>query len=235
VRVWAFGLFASSLGGCVPAGGPLPRLAVLPENFAPYGVAFARYTAPEFPAALRATGVSTGYAVVAVTIDDDGRVEDAVGIEASDPAFVEAVVAVTPQWLLVPGEGDTQPRREVLHYRFRSSGAIRLLSHREGAAALFVESADDFARVRTVSAEEVDGGLVRLEPPADAPFERPAGNASVSFVVDEDGRVRVPVVVAASDAAFGAVALAALKNWRFAPPLRNGEPVLAEVRARWGG
>ena len=50
---------------------------------------------------MRATGGS-GYSVVAVTVAPDGRVTDAVGIEASDQAFIDAVLAVVPEWLFAP-------------------------------------------------------------------------------------------------------------------------------------
>ncbi len=228
--------------GCTRAGGPLPTM--LPENFPPYGIVFHRYKAPEFPFELRATPVASGHSVVVVTIDEVGRVEDAVAIEASDPAFGRAVIEVTPEWIFaavespresegeLPAEPAPEPRREVLHYRFHRSGVVSSLSHREGARALFVESSDDFARVRMVAWEELDEPPVRIEP-AD-PGRAVEGNADLTFVIDETGAVRVPAVVAASDHAVGLAALTAIKQWKFTPPRRGGEPVLVEVRARWG-
>jgi TonB family protein len=237
---------AAVVYGCTQAGGPLPT--ILPENFPPYGIEFHRYQAPEFPFELRATPVASGHSVVVVTIDEVGRVEDAVAIEASDPAFGRAVLAVTPEWIFAPlkppedasEEAATasvpEPRREVLHYRFHRSGVVSSLSHREGARALFVESSDDFARIRMVAWEELDEKPVRIEAAAsDAPATRRAeGNADLSFVIDETGAVRVPTVLAASDYAIGLAALDAIKEWKFTPPRRGGEPVLVEVRARWG-
>jgi hypothetical protein len=68
VRVATLVLIALSAAACTqserrPAGG------LLPQSFAPYGIEFTRYTAPEFPLALRATGVATGYSVIAVTVE----------------------------------------------------------------------------------------------------------------------------------------------------------------------
>jgi TonB family protein len=154
---------------------------------------------------------------------------------------------VTPEWIFapvespresvgeLPAEAAPEPRREVLHYRFHRSGVVSSLSHREGARALFVESSDDFARVRMVAWEELDEPPVRLEPADPASAGRAAeGNADLTFVIDETGAVRVPTVVAASDHAIGLAALTAIKQWKFTPPRRRGEPVLVEVRARWG-
>jgi len=58
--------------------------------------------------------------------------------------------------------------------------------------------------------------------------ERPAGEAVIEFIIDRDGRARLPRVVSATQEAFGWAAAAAISQWVFAPPLRKGEPT--EVR-----
>ena len=222
------------LAACT-SGDTRPSPGLLPDSFPPYGVEFRRYRAPELPSQMRATGES-GYSVVAVTVGPDGRVTDAVGIEASDQAFIDAVLAVVPEWLFAPVEKPpTEPRREVFHYRFRLSGVINVLSHREGAEAAFTGNGDDVAKIRTVRWSDMSAPPERLPPePGDAPPPRIRGMAEINFVIDESGRVRVPAVVDASDWDAALVALDAVKDWRFAPPTQEGKPVLVEVRARWG-
>ena len=56
------------------------------------------------------------------------------------------------------------------------------------------------------------------------------GQALVEFLVDEEGHVRLPRVVSASDPAFGWSAVQAMSFWRFAPPRRGGKEQI--VRAR---
>jgi TonB family protein len=208
---------------------------LLPESFAPYGVEFRQYRAPELPPQMRATGDS-GYSVIAMTVGPDGRVTDAVGIEASDQAFIDAVLAVVPEWVLVPVEDPpTEPRREVMHFRFRLSGVINVLSHREGAEAAFSGNADTVAHIRTIRWSDMDPPPERLPAQVgDAPPPRIRGMAEINFIIDETGRVRVPSVVEASDWDAALVALDAVKDWRFEPPKHEGQPVLVEVRARWG-
>jgi outer membrane biosynthesis protein TonB len=210
--------------------------SLLPQSFAPYGIEFVRYRAPEFPPQLRATGVASGYSVIAVTVEPSGRVEDAVGMEASDQAFIDAVLAVTPEWLLAPlsTAAATEPRREVLHYQFRLSGVVNVLTHREGAESAFPGSGDGVARVRTVRWSDMDPPPERLPPEADAPPGRVKGMAEINFIIDQTGRVRVPAIVDASDWDAALVALDAVRSWRFAPPQQDGQPVLVDVRARWG-
>ena len=56
------------------------------------------------------------------------------------------------------------------------------------------------------------------------------GTVYIVFVVDQRGRVENPVVQSASDPAFEAPALAAVKQWKFEPGKRNGEPVRFRMR-----
>jgi len=53
----------------------------------------------------------------------------------------------------------------------------------------------------------------------------PEGTATVSFVVDVEGRVRVPEMVKATHAELGAAALTAIRSWSFVPPVRGKQPV----------
>ncbi|MBX3463258.1 MAG: energy transducer TonB [Planctomycetes bacterium] len=52
----------------------------------------------------------------------------------------------------------------------------------------------------------------------------------VLFVVDQSGRVENPVVQSSSDPAFEAVVLAAIKQWKFEPGKRGGQPVRSRMR-----
>jgi hypothetical protein len=228
------GVGLAILGGCLPANLPMQGPALLPESFPPYGISFRRYEAPQFPHTLRALGVATGYSVVVVTVSNEGRVLDAVGIEASNPAFTEAVIEKTPRWIFAPVDSATMPRREVLHYRFRLSGVVSSLTHREGAKEAFAESKDDFARVRTVAWSDLDSPPVRLDVAVVDPRPRIGGSAEISFIIDQEGNVRVPVVIGATESDIGIIALEQVAQWRFSPPRQEGRSVLVEVRARWG-
>ncbi len=56
------------------------------------------------------------------------------------------------------------------------------------------------------------------------------GTVYIVFVVDQRGRVENPIVQTASDPAFEAAALAAVRQWKFEPGKRNGEPVRFRMR-----
>jgi TonB family protein len=211
----------------------LPGIELLGENFPPYDIEFLGYEAPSFPSRLRATSIGSGYGIVVVTIDEDGRVDDAVVVEASHSAFAEAILEVVPAWVFDAASAETVPRREVLHYFFRLSGVATSLTHRDGAKAAFESLERHRPAVRTVSPLDVEPHGIGVAQAGSVPAEAaPAivsGTAEVSFVIDQTGNVRVPVVTASTDPALGAAALATVEQWRFVPPTFEGSPVLIEV------
>lgn len=59
--------------------------------------------------------------------------------------------------------------------------------------------------------------------------KRPA-TVTLLFVVDQNGKVENPIVQSSSDPAFEAPALAAIKQWKFEPGKRGGQPVRSSMR-----
>lgn len=57
------------------------------------------------------------------------------------------------------------------------------------------------------------------------------GKVTILFVVDRSGAVQNPVVQASSDPVLERPALAAVKQWKFEPGKRNGQPVRFRMRA----
>lgn len=60
--------------------------------------------------------------------------------------------------------------------------------------------------------------------------KRTPGSVTIVFVVDPRGRVENPVVQKSSDPALEAPALAAVRQWRFEPGKKNGQPVRFRMR-----
>jgi protein TonB len=56
------------------------------------------------------------------------------------------------------------------------------------------------------------------------------GTVYIIFIVDQRGRVENPVVQQSTDAVFEKPALAAIKQWKFEPGKRNGQPVRFRMR-----
>lgn len=71
--------------------------------------------------------------------------------------------------------------------------------------------------------------LHRVEPeyPAEAAREGRHGRVFVEILVNERGEVERARVLQSEDRAFDEAALAAIRQWRYSPPLDHGKPVKA--------
>jgi TonB family protein len=56
-----------------------------------------------------------------------------------------------------------------------------------------------------------------------------AGSATISYVIDEDGRTKDFYIVSATFKYFGSHAAYAVKRWRFAPARKDGKPVAVKI------
>ncbi len=73
--------------------------------------------------------------------------------------------------------------------------------------------------------------LYQPSPSIDAKLRKKTpGTVYILFVVDQRGRVENPIVQKSSDPAFEAAALAAVKQWKFEPGKKNGQPVRFRMR-----
>jgi TonB family protein len=187
---------------------------------------------------------SDGSAVVAFTVRASGRVDDAIALAATERRLGDAAVEAIKLWRFerdpALGTGpDAAPnavlRREIVEFVFKRDSGVTSMSHLEGAKAWFPKDRD--FEVRMLLPDELDAPLARVREPeapnvgASVAALEHGGRATVSFVVDETGRVRVPTLVAADDPALGAAALAMLASWRYGPPLHRGKPALVEQRS----
>ena len=95
-------------------------------------------------------------------------------------------------------------------------GSLGTVDIAEAASAVFSQSDLDQAPLP-----------VHQTPPAitAAMKQRAPGSVVVIFEVDQTGRVQNPRVRSSSDPIFESAVLTAIKQWRFEPGKRNGEPV----------
>ena len=55
------------------------------------------------------------------------------------------------------------------------------------------------------------------------------GRVTVDFYITEDGTVRLPSVSPYDDSQLTALAIDALRQWKFEPPTHNGNPTLVKA------
>jgi TonB family protein len=167
---------------------------------------------------------------VSYQINPEGAATGIKVIKASHPEAAAAFLASLDEMLFETAKVDGKP---VLSEPQTLSVSLRQLQLAGDHS--FITAIKNPAVV-VVGAREVDGGLKpagRLAPALFPSSLRGSalrqGRAVLEFYIDPAGIVRLPKVVSATDPALGWSAAAAVLTWRFAPPLKGGEPAVVKV------
>jgi len=168
-----------------------------------------------------------GSATVEFTLGENGLCKEVKVTAASAPEFGAALTAAVESWGLKPAmKGDARVAvklRATYEFTPPTSGAVSRLAEAQKPGGAGVSKAAGLDR--------------QLKPlwrgfpvyPAALRAEPVRGDATVEFIIDRDGRARLPRCVSASREEFGWAAVTAISQWVFERPLRKGEPVDVKV------
>ena len=210
-----------------------PDLSKLPEQF--------RYDTPPRPtgtvrpvypyALLRAK--KEGKASVGYVVNDKGRVVQADIREATAPELGRALQAAIECFGFEPALKGGRPGPAVLAFSQQfNRDAGWLLVDDDDVALLRREEKKPETILALSELDAVPAPRSRGSPrfPLSVKPEVTTGEAVIEFLIDEDGRVRLPRVVSASEEAFGYAAVQGVAAWRFEPPKRGDRPVVTRVQ-----
>jgi TonB family protein len=182
---------------------------------------------PAWPVDLLVKGEAVS-ATAEFTIGINGRVREVKVKEASHPECGQALAAAMVLWSFSP---------VIVNGR----GVEVTLIKKAEFKAVPLDSADDAdptgALVRLLRKGGIAGGrgldkpltpVFRRAPVLPPGAEGTKGRAVIEFIIDRDGRVRLPRIVSATSDALGWPAATALSQWVFERPTRGGQPT--EVR-----
>ena len=192
--------------------GQLPRPIVFPE--------------PVYPRD-RLLADESGSATVEFTVTERGATKDVLLKEASQPEFGAALIAAVEAWAFEPALLTSQPTAAQLAVAYKFSpptaGAVNRLTLVLKPSGPGVGGAGGL--------DERPRPIWRIQPayPQGLLGEKTAGQTMIEFIVDRDGRARLPRVISASQPEFGWAAATAISQWVFARPTRSGQPVDIKV------
>jgi len=197
--------------GSVPAPAPEPYIVVDPVR----------------PQGLLLKGQS-GSAVVEFAVRVDGTTTGVKVRQASQPEYGQALMAAIEAWTFNPGMSEGRAVEVTLKKR----ADFKAVPAGQEAAADPDERVVAALRARQIGpAKNLDeklAPLYRVSPgyPASlAGAERTAGRAVIEFVIDREGRARLPRIVSATREEFGWAAATAVAQWVFTVPRHGGEPL----------
>jgi TonB family protein len=187
---------------------------------------------PVYPYELQRDGV-TGKATIAFQIDRRGRVVLVEVRSATRPEFGLALAAAAEASRCEPARRDGQPTQALMQREqiFDFSEDNTLFLEWNGRLLGWETERPD----RIVPANKLDVPLKPIIRPApEFPLRlvgrTEKGEAVVELLVDEEGRVRLPRVISATEPEFGYAATHAAASWAFEPPRTAGKLVVTRVR-----
>lgn len=176
----------------------------------------------------------SGSAKVEFTVSSQGLVTNAKVLEATQPAFGQALVAAAESWQFDPAIKDGMAIDMTLVKKMTFTAVPKEIP--ADADTLTKLVADLRAGANIGAARGLD---TRLEPVYRVapvyPWSlrgdgSPAGEAVIELIIDRDGRARLPKVISATKDEFGWAAATAAAQWVFKPATRGGQPVAVKVR-----
>lgn len=200
---------------------------------------------PDYPPALKLEGITKGRALVALSINAEGRVDDTLVLAYSNRRFAQATLEAVRDWRFAPAQFDgvAVPVKTEIMFNFSLEGAVisaNIINHYffDG----FDNIGDNALSYRPAPTSEIDRAPERTagEMPVYATAAEKdgvRGKVRVRFYIDEHGEVRLPATTADAHPYIAGQALNAVKTWKFAPVTSHGRPVLvvAEQEFDFGG
>lgn len=190
---------------------------------------------PVFPLSLLSDGIIHGEVLVTLEIDPYGQLTDSLVTAYTHRGFVPETLQAIKQWRFSPGRAEGRPVISILNitFSFETHGVVTVERH--GPSPWTSATPGDPYEYRP-------HGLATLDR-APAPIQMPGpvypkewiqqgrtGAVVIDFFIDETGQARLPTVGSHDDDFLASSALAAVKQWRFEPPVRHGRPVLARAQ-----
>lgn len=218
------------------------QLARLPENLrydTPPTVT--GFIIPAYPYNLLSNGTN-GSATVHLVINDTGRVVFSQITKSTHPEFAASLLAAADHFKYAPAtlKGSTVISNVVYEHEFYAPSLRFLTTYRDSDSTsdyddyslLSLEKKNSPKIIPVNKLDSVPDPVSQRKPlfPLAAPDGISSGKATIEFLIDETGQVRLPRIINATDPAFGYAAAQTITQWRFTPPLQNGKPVISKVR-----
>lgn len=220
--------------GLLLIGSGLAALAIepasAPANYIPCKIHQNREAS--YPIRLLHEGVLSGEATAVIEVDGTGHITDRLITSYTRREFADQMMYAIDRWTFEPGQVNGKPVISVFAITFEYSftGVDVYEKH------LTANEPDSWLRGKyeyyahgpeTLDRKPV---AVSLAPPVFPQAwldEGHTGSITIRFFIDESGKARLPMIVNHGDALLASAAAAAVRDWRFEPPMHRGKPVLA--------
>lgn len=217
---------------------PVLRMLLLVVLAAPLPAAFESVRVevtvePQIPARLRMDGFRDGRVSIALDVDAEGRLTDLLVTAATHADLIQPCVEAVKEWRYTPAryDGARVPARMDFTLLISQTGAVVSRTVADTMTDFMERVAGRPLDYQLCPPNETDQPLMpvtRVRPAFAAAAQKQGigGKVRVHFFVDDRGNVRLPAVPAETHPYLSAVAVEAMREWKFRPPTRDGKPVL---------
>lgn len=171
-----------------------------------------------------------------IRIAADGALEDFVCLYATHPGLIDPAMEKLEQATFTPawedGQAFTSDLGLTIEFTRDSVSEQSIGDHIESIEYQMNEDAYTFqlSEIRELDAPPQIVERGELYAPMDENGQRIAGKATVEAYIDQAGSLHMLRLANSTDPEVGNAALLTFRNFRFAPPTRNGKPTAVKVR-----
>lgn len=183
-----------------------------------------------FPGTMRAIGVKEGRVSLVASIDTQGKILDTFVLESTRHAFTKSALKSLSEWEFTPALCDGQPIDSSIRIdlSFQVDRKLAWQTFQAPGPADVTRTQSDERPVTTARFGELDAIPFPIE--IVEPTAQVEGVATIEFYIDELGHVRCPRITAGTSLAFGQTLLEAVSQWKFEPPVSEGNRTNTMVR-----
>jgi TonB family protein len=193
-----------------------------------------KYVEPVFPERVQLDGAAEGHVTLVVSRDAAGVPGDVLVLDSTHPQLAIEAVRAAREWRFAPGDNPVDLEPRVVRIGFKATGVVVFPFGKSHADEPLIDSGirsgqSSIKIPRLQALSRVPKALAQPMPayPRELALHGTEGSATVSFYVDEEGRIRLPEVVEASAPEFGRAAMAAVMQWRYEPPRQGLRSLVA--------
>lgn len=192
---------------------------------------------PVFPTALISFFRNGGQARVEISVTKEGDLGQWLVTGYSHPDFAREAVDALKEWRFEPARWNGEPVAVniTLTFDFEVRGVVISSTVSEHMEARFYELLGDSAAYRPCTLRELDRIPLPIKSVSPVyPIELAnlgvEGDVTVRFFINEEGVVLMPCVLGRPNPRLADLAVEAVSQWAFEPPLRKGTPVLVHAQ-----
>lgn len=196
---------------------------------------------PIFPRQLMENGINSGMVQLLVEVNADGKMVDALAIEASHPVLAETTLNALNNWKFLPKvvDGKNYGYVKPIKIDFDMGKTVVNLTTIGFATSISrgpgMSTSSMYGAVRLKDLDAIPRPVSMTGPVYPEEWQKMGveGTVNVEFYIDDKGKVRVPYVTEGTGTQLDIIALETVKTWRFESPLSKGKPTLVKAAQKF--